>query len=72
MPNQIFEWVHVQRFCTQCHYDNFLGTPTATYSLLEKSGAAAIIGEWLPGIVLVVSIARCLSSPDGASCCWTA
>ena len=47
MPNQIFEWVGPrQRFCTQCHYDNFLGTPTATYSLLEKSGAAAIIGEW--------------------------
>ena len=32
-----------------CHYDNFLGTPTATYSLLEKSGTAAIIGELLPG-----------------------
>ena len=46
MPNQMFEWVEPrQRFCTQCHYDNFLGTPTATYSLLEKSGAAAIIGE---------------------------
>ena len=30
--------------------------PTATYSLLEKSGTAAIIGEWLPGVVLVVSI----------------
>ena len=57
MPNQIFEWVEPrQRFCTQCHYDNFLGTPTArtptaTYSLLEKSGAAAIIGELLPGSV---------------------
>ena len=50
MPNQMFEWVGPrQRFCTQCHYDNFLGTPTATYSLLEKSGAAAIIGELLPG-----------------------
>ena len=52
MPNQMFEWVGPrQRFCTQCHYDNFLGTPTATYSLLEKSGAAAVIGEWLPGSV---------------------
>ena len=52
MPNQMFEWVGPrQRFCTQCHYDNFLGTPTATYSLLEKSGAAAIIGEWLSGSV---------------------
>ena len=52
MPNQIFEWVEPrQRFCTQFHYNNFLGTPTATYSLLEKSGAAAIIGEWLPGSV---------------------
>ena len=52
MPNQMFEWVEPrQRFCTQCHYDNFLGTPTATYSLLEKSGAAAIIGELLPGSV---------------------
>ena len=52
MPNQIFEWVEPsQRFCTQCHCDNFLGTPTATYSLLEKSGAAAVIGEWLPGSV---------------------
>ena len=50
MPNQIFKWVGPrQRFCTQCHYDNFLGTPTATYSLLEKSEAAAIIGEWLSG-----------------------
>ena len=50
MPNQMFEWVEPrQRYCTQCHYDNFLGTPTATYSLLEKSGAAAIIGELLPG-----------------------
>ena len=50
MPNQMFEWVEPrQRFCAQCHYDNFLGTPTATYSLLEKSGAAAIIGELLPG-----------------------
>ena len=52
MPNQMFEWVEPrQRFCTrtQCHYDNFLGTPTATYSLLEKSGAAVIIGELLPG-----------------------
>ena len=50
MPNQMFEWVEPrQRFCTHCHYDNFLGTPTATYSLLEKSGAAAIIGELLPG-----------------------
>ena len=50
MPNQMFEWVEPrQRFCTQCHYDNFLETPTATYSLLEKSGAAAIIGELLPG-----------------------
>ena len=69
MPNQIFEWVGPrQRFCTLCHYDNFLGTPTATYSLLEKSGAAAIIGEWLPGSV----IARCSGSSDGASCCWTA
>ena len=37
MPNQIFEWVGPrQRFCIQCHYDNFLGTPTVTYSLLEK------------------------------------
>ena len=72
MPNQIFEWVGPrQRFCTQCHYDNLLGTLTATYSLLEKSGAAAIIGEWLPGSI-VVSIARCSGSPDGASCCWTA
>ena len=44
MPNQMFEWVEPrQRFCTQCHYDNFLGTPTATYSLLKKSGAAAIV-----------------------------
>ena len=52
MPNQMFEWVGPrQRFCTQCHYDNFLGTPPATYSLLEKSGAAAIIGEWLSGSV---------------------
>ena len=52
MPNQMFEWVEPrQRFCTQCHYDNFLGTPTATYSLLEKSEAAAIIGEWLSGSV---------------------
>ena len=52
MPNQMFEWVGPrQRYCTQCHYDNFLGTPTATYSLLEKSGAASIIGEWLPGSV---------------------
>ena len=52
MPNQIFKWVGPrQRFCTQCHYDNynFLRTPTATYSLLEKSGAATIIGELLPG-----------------------
>ena len=71
MPNQIFEWMGPRQcFCTQCHYDNFLGTPTATYSLLEKSGSAAIIGEWL--VVLVVSIARCLGSPDGGSCCWTA
>ena len=47
-----FEWVGPrQHFCTQCHYDNFLGMPTATYSLLEKSGAAAIIGKWLPGSV---------------------
>ena len=46
MPNQMFEWVEPrQRYCIQRHYDNFLGTPTATYSLLEKSGAAAIIGE---------------------------
>ena len=52
MPNQVFEWVGPrQRFCILCHYDNFLGMPTATYSLLEKSGAAAIIGEWLPGSV---------------------
>ena len=47
MPNQIFKWVGPrQRYCTECHYDNFLGTPTATYSLLEK---AVIIGELLPG-----------------------
>ena len=32
-------------------HDNFLGTPTATYSLLEKSGATAIIGEWLLGSI---------------------
>ena len=52
MPNQMFEWVEPrQRLCTQCHYDNFLGTPTATYSLLEKSRAAAIFGELLPGSV---------------------
>ena len=52
MPNQIFEGAGLrQPFYTQCHYDNFLGTSTATYSLLEKSGAAAIIGEWLPGSV---------------------
>ena len=52
MPNQILKWVEPrQRYCTQCHYDNFLGTPTATYSLLEKSGAAVIIGELLPGRV---------------------
>ena len=70
MPNQMFEWVGPrQRYCTQCHYDNFLGTPTATYSLLEKSGAAAIIGELLLGSAIVVSIARCSGSPDGASCC---
>ena len=50
MPNQMFEWVEPrQRYCTQCNYDNFLGTPTATYSLLEKSGAAVIIGELLSG-----------------------
>ena len=52
MSNQMFEWVGPrQRYCTQCHCDNFLGTPTATYSLLKKSGAAAIIGEWLSGSV---------------------
>ena len=73
MPNQMFEWVEPrQRYCTQCHYDNFLGTPTATYSLLEKSGAAAIIGELLPGSGSCWYIARCSGSPDGASCCWTA
>ena len=66
MPNQIFEWVEPrQRYCTQCHYDNFLGTPTATYSLLEKSGAAAIIGKLLPGSGSCYSIARCSGSPDG-------
>ena len=60
MPNQMFEWVGPrQRYCTQCHYDKFLETPTATYSLLEKSGAAAIIGELLPGS----------GSPDSGSCC---
>ena len=49
MPNQIFKCVGPrQHFCMQCHYDNL---PIATYSLLEKSGAAAIIGKWLPGSV---------------------
>ena len=68
MANQIFEWVGPrQRFCTQCHYNNFPGMPTATNSLLEKSGAAAIIGEWLPSSVSC--IARCSGSPDGGSCC---
>ena len=46
MRNQIFEWVGPrQHFCTSV---TILGTPTATYNLLEKSGAAAIIGERLP------------------------
>ena len=70
MPNQMFEWVGPrQRFCTQCHYDNFLGTPTATYSCWRSQ-------ELLPSlvsgcqVVLVVSIGRCSGSPDGASCCW--
>ena len=41
--------------------------PTATYSLLEKSGTAAIIGEWLPGVVLVVSIGVGRCSDLGAT-----
>ena len=65
MPNQIFEWVGPrQRFCTHCHYDNFLGTPTATYSLPSLVSGCQV--------ALVVSIARRLGSPDGASCCLTA
>ena len=37
MPNQMFEWVEPrQRFCTQCHYDNFLGTPM--HSNLQFAG----------------------------------
>ena len=45
MPNQIFKWVGPrQRFCTQCHYDNFLGTPTATYSCWRSQ-------ELLPSLV---------------------
>ena len=69
MPNQIFEWVDPrQRFCTQCHYDNFLGTPTATYSLW-RSQPSLVSGCQ---VVLVVGIARCSGSPDSGSCCWTA
>ena len=68
MPNQMFEWVEPrQRYCTQCHYGNFLGTPTATYSMLEKSLLPSLVS--CCQVVVVVSIARCSGSPDGASCC---
>ena len=64
-------WDLGNEFCTQCHYDNFLGMPTATQVCWRSQ-------ELLPSlvsgfqVVLVVSIAHCSGSPDGASCCWTA
>ena len=72
MPNQIFEWVGPrQHFCTQCHYDNFLERPQ---QLTVCWRSQELLPSLVSGcqVVLVVSIARCSGSPDGASCCWTA
>ena len=72
MPNQIFKWVEPrQRFCTQCHYDNFWERPQ---QLTVCWRSQELLPSLVSGcqVVLAVSIARCSGSPDGVSCCQAA